>query len=130
MAALSFVGHKLARDLALSRQFPYPPFELRALHYFSLGQFCPRVNQGSQRPHRDGAFHKPLLTKALNAHLGGDEAMGKAVLRDVINATVGFAQLAADLQNPGKSLRRMLSPAGNASTANFYAILVSGVRSR
>lgn len=46
-----------------------------------------------------------------------------AVLRDVINATVGFEQSAADLQKPSKSLHRMLSPGGNPSTANFFAIL-------
>ena len=59
----------------------------------------------------------------MNAYLGGDEATGKAVLRDVINATVGFEQLAADLQKPSKSLHRMLGPGGNPSTANFFAIL-------
>jgi DNA-binding phage protein len=59
----------------------------------------------------------------MNAYLGGDEATGKAVLRDVINATLGFEQLAADLQKPSKSLHRMLSPSGNPSTANFFAIL-------
>ena len=76
-----------------------------------------------QRARRDRAFRKALLTEAVNAYLSGDEATGKAVLRDVINATVGFEQLAADLQKPSKSLHRMLGPAGNPSTANFFAIL-------
>ena len=76
-----------------------------------------------RRAQRDGAFRKALLTESVNAYLGGDEATGKAVLRDVINATVGFEQLAADLQRPSKSLHRMLSPGGNPSTANFFAIL-------
>ena len=52
-----------------------------------------------------------------------DEATGKAVLRDVINATVGFEPLAVELGKPGKSLHRMLGPRGNPSTANFFAIL-------
>jgi hypothetical protein len=30
----------------------------------------------------------------------------RAVLRDLINATIGFEQLAADLQKPSKSLHR------------------------
>jgi hypothetical protein len=30
-------------------------------------------------------FRKALLTEAVNAYLGGDEATGKSVLRDVIN---------------------------------------------
>jgi hypothetical protein len=48
---------------------------------------------------------------------------GKTVLREVINATVGFEQLAADLRKPSKSLHRMLGPRGNPNTANFFAIL-------
>lgn len=76
-----------------------------------------------KRAQRDGAFRKALLTEAVNAYLSGDGATGKAVLRDVINATVGFEGLAADLQKPSKSLHRMLSPRGNPSTANFFAIL-------
>ena len=75
------------------------------------------------RAQRDRGFRKALLTEAVNAYLGGDEATGKAVLRDVINATIGFEPLAAELGKPGKSLHRMLGPRGNPSTANFFAIL-------
>lgn len=75
------------------------------------------------RAQQDGAFRKALLTEAVNAYLGGDEATGKTVLRDVINATIGFEQLAADIQKPSKSLHRMLGPNGNPNTANFFAIL-------
>jgi DNA-binding phage protein len=76
-----------------------------------------------ERAHRDGRFRKALLTEAVNAYLGGDEATGKSVLRDVINATVGFEPLAAELGKRAKSVHRMLGPQGNPSTANFFAIL-------
>jgi DNA-binding phage protein len=76
-----------------------------------------------ERVQRDSKFRKALLTEALNAYLSGDEAVGKAVLRDIINATVGFEPLAAELGKPAKSLHRMLGPSGNPSTANFFAIL-------
>ena len=76
-----------------------------------------------KRARQDGAFRRALLTEAVNAYLNGDEITGKSVLRDVINATVGFEQLAADLQKPSKSLQRMLGPRGNPNTANFFAIL-------
>jgi DNA-binding phage protein len=76
-----------------------------------------------QRAQNDSKFRKALLTEALNAYLSGDETTGKAVLRDVINATVGFEPLAMELGKPGKSLHRMLGPRGNPSTANFFAIL-------
>ena len=75
------------------------------------------------RARHDGAFRKALLTEAVNAYLSGDEVTGKAVLRDVINATIGFEQLAAGLGKPSKSLHRMLGPRGNPNTANFFAIL-------
>ena len=75
------------------------------------------------RAQRDAAFRKALLTEALNAYLSGEEAMGKAVLKDFINATIGFEKLAALVRIPSKSLHRMLSPHGNPSTASFFAIL-------
>ncbi len=75
------------------------------------------------RAQRDAAFRKALLTEAVNAYLSGDEVTGKAVLRDVINATIGFEHLATALQKPSKSLQRMLGPHGNPSTANFFAVL-------
>jgi DNA-binding phage protein len=75
------------------------------------------------RAQKDTAFRKALLTEAVNAYLAGDEVTGKSVLREVINATVGFEQLAADLEKPSKSLHRMLGPRGNPNTANFFAIL-------
>jgi len=76
-----------------------------------------------ERARRDGAFRKALLTEAVNAYLGGEETIGKAILRDVINATVGFEPLATEIGKPAKSLHRMLGPQGNPSTANFFAIL-------
>jgi DNA-binding phage protein len=76
-----------------------------------------------KRAQQDGAFRRALLTEAVNAYLGGDAITGKSVLRDVINATIGFEQLAADLQKSSKSLHRMLGPSGNPNTANFFAIL-------
>jgi hypothetical protein len=52
------------------------------------------------RAQRDSKFRKALLTESMNAYLNGDEGTGKAALRDVINATIGFEKLAADLQKP------------------------------
>ena len=75
------------------------------------------------RAQRDGAFRKALLTEAVNAYLSGEETVGKTVLRDFINATIGFEKLGTLTGIPSKSLHRMLSPSGNPSTANFFAIL-------
>jgi DNA-binding phage protein len=75
------------------------------------------------RAHRDSAFRKALLTEALNAYLSGEEAVGKAVLKDFINATIGFEKLATLVRIPSKSLHRMLSAKGNPSTASFFSVL-------
>ena len=55
--------------------------------------------------------------------LTGDTQTGKAVLRDLVNATVGFERLAAQLKRPSKSPHHMLAPRGNPSTGNFFGIL-------
>ena len=74
------------------------------------------------RAQRDAAFRKALLTEAVNAYLNGEETIGKAVLKDFINATIGFEKLATLVNIPSKSLHRMLSATGNPSTASFFDI--------
>jgi len=61
--------------------------------------------------------------EALNSYLAGDTAEGKAILRDLVNATIGFEGLAAEVHKPSKSLHRMLAPRGNPSTENFFDII-------
>lgn len=75
------------------------------------------------RARRDPRFREALFTEAINAYLGGDLTTGKAILRDLVNATVGFEELAAELDKPSKSLHRMLAPHGNPSTENFFGIV-------
>lgn len=75
------------------------------------------------RVQRDPRFRESLFTEAMNAYLGGDTGTGKAILRDLVNATVGFEELAAVLKKPSKSLHRMLAPHGNPSTENFFGIV-------
>lgn len=75
------------------------------------------------RARRDPRFREALFTEAINAYLGGNLTTGKAILRDLVNATVGFEELAAELDKPSKSLHRMLAPHGNPSTENFFGIV-------
>lgn len=75
------------------------------------------------RAQRDRRFREALFTEAINAYLAGDTAEGKAILRDLVNATVGFEELAAEIDKPSKSLHRMLAPRGNPSTDNFFSIV-------
>jgi DNA-binding phage protein len=75
------------------------------------------------RVQRDPRFREALFTEAMNAYLGGDTGTGKSILRDLVNATVGFEELASVLKKPSKSLHRMLAPHGNPSTENFFGIV-------
>jgi len=75
------------------------------------------------RAQREPRYREALFTEAINAYLAGDIATGKAILRDLVNATVGFEGLAAQIKKPSKSLHRMLAPHGNPSTENFFGIV-------
>jgi DNA-binding phage protein len=75
------------------------------------------------RVQRDAKYREALFTGAINACLAGDTASGKAMLRDLVNATIGFERLAAAIKKPSKSLHRMLSPHGNPSTENFFGMV-------
>ncbi|MBY0371849.1 transcriptional regulator [bacterium] len=80
-------------------------------------------NTIAARVERDPRFLEALFTEALSAYFAGDTAVGKAILRDLVNATVGFEELALTLKKPSKSLHRMLAPRGNPSTDNFFSIV-------
>ena len=75
------------------------------------------------RIQRDAKSREALFTEAINAYLAGDTATGKAILRDLVNATIGFESLAAEIRKPSKSLHRMLAPRGNPNTENFFGII-------
>lgn len=75
------------------------------------------------RARKDRRFRHAMLIGAVNELLAGDVGAGKAILRDYINATVTFEELAARTGRPSKSLQRMLGPRGNPTAANVFAIL-------
>ena len=75
-----------------------------------------------ERVDRDPKFAKALLDEAATLFLGGEPETARLILRDLVNATVGFEQLAEMTDKPSKSLHRMLSPKGNPSMDNLAAI--------
>jgi len=75
------------------------------------------------RAQRDPAFRRGLFQEAIEAFLSNDTETGKLLLRDYVNATVGFEQLGADLDKNPKSLMRMLSTQGNPRADNLFAVL-------
>ena len=61
----------------------------------------------------DPAFRDELLREGVECLLAGELETGKAILRDYINATIGFEKLSGLTHKPAKSLMRMLGPKGN-----------------
>jgi DNA-binding phage protein len=75
------------------------------------------------RAQRDPKFRKELLRMGLEAMLSGDTTLAKTILRDYINATVGFSGLAEATHIPPKSLMRMFSSAGNPRATNLFEVV-------
>jgi DNA-binding phage protein len=75
------------------------------------------------RAQREPKFRQALLREAVESYLTGDLETGKSVLRDYVNATIGFQALEEQTDIPVKSLMRMLGPKGSPSAANLSSIL-------
>ena len=72
---------------------------------------------------KDTKFRRGLLTEAVNEFLEGDIEVGKKLLRDYINATITFQQLAKKLKKSSKSIHRMLGPHGNPRLESIFGII-------
>ena len=75
------------------------------------------------RAQRDPAFREGLLREGVECLLAGDTDTGKVLLRDYINATIGFEELASLTSKPPKSLMRMFGPAGNPHARNLFEVI-------
>jgi hypothetical protein len=85
------------------------------------------------RVQRDRAFRQGLLGEAIESLLSGEVALGKELLRDYINATVGFPKLAVHTKIHIKTLHQMFGPRGNPTARKLFGIVaylqrVEGVR--
>ena len=75
------------------------------------------------RVERDPRFGRELLREGIEAMLTGDVATRKVILRDYINATVGFSVVAEATHISSKSLMRMLGPSGNPRAPNLFEVV-------
>ena len=75
------------------------------------------------RAQRDSAFREAMLREGVECLLSGDMDTGKIMLRDYINATIGFERLGGLTSKPPKSLMRMFGPAGNPYAGNLFEII-------
>lgn len=75
------------------------------------------------RVQREPEFALALLDEAVSLFLNGEPETARLILRDLVNATVGFEELATATSKPSKSLHRMLSAKGNPTMDNLTTIL-------
>lgn len=77
------------------------------------------------RVHNDPAFAQALWDEAITLFVQGEPESAKLILRDLVNATLGFEALAKNMHTPAKSLHRMLSPSGNPTMSKLSAIFAA-----
>jgi hypothetical protein len=72
---------------------------------------------------RDAKFRKELLREGIQSLVASDVGTAKTILRDYINTTVGFAELAEATQIRSKSLMRMLGLSGNPRAEYLFVVV-------
>ena len=75
------------------------------------------------RARRDQAFREGLLKEGVECLLSGYVDTGKVLLRDYVNATIGFEELGVLTNKPPKSLMRMFGPMGNPHARNLFEVI-------
>ncbi len=63
------------------------------------------------------------MREGVECLLVGELETGKAILRDHINATIGFEKLSGLTHKSAKSLMRMLGPKGNPQARNLLEVI-------
>ncbi len=76
-----------------------------------------------KRLERDPGFREALLEEGVQCLLTGEVDVGKSILRDYVNATIGFQGLGGLTAKSPKSLMRMLSSNGNPQARNLFEIV-------
>jgi len=64
-----------------------------------------------------------MLEGAVNSLFEGELEEGRLLLRQYVNATIGFQELARRTGKQDKNLMRSLSPSGNPTAANLFEII-------
>ncbi|MCC7097172.1 MAG: transcriptional regulator [Thermomonas sp.] len=77
------------------------------------------------RVQNDPVFAQALFDEAITLFVNGEPESAKLILRDLVNATVGFEALAEEIHKPAKSLHRMLSQSGNPTMSNISAVFAA-----
>lgn len=72
---------------------------------------------------RDRSYRAAYLAEAIGSMHGGEFSVGKRMLHNYINATLGFDELSKAVGSPAKSLMRMLSDSSNPHADKLFEIL-------
>ena len=72
---------------------------------------------------RDSEFRQALFQEAVQTMIEGDMDTARSVLRDYINATIGFDSLSQATGTPSKSLMRMFGPKGNPQARHLLGVI-------
>ena len=75
------------------------------------------------RVRKDPEFRRALLKESLDSLLEGEMDVGKSLLRDYINATIGFEALGRLTGKSPKSLMRMFGSDGNPQARNLFEVI-------
>jgi hypothetical protein len=77
------------------------------------------------RAQRQPRFRRALFSEAIDQMLAGDIDTGKSLIRNYINATVGFPALGSAIDTSPQSLMRMFGPRGNPSAKNLFTVIAA-----
>jgi len=76
-----------------------------------------------ERAQGDPEFRYALLREAFGCVVDGELETGRALLKDYIEASMGFRELEKRTEIPAKILMRMLGPQGELSAAHLANIM-------
>lgn len=81
------------------------------------------------RVQTDRAFAQALFDETLILFINGEADTAKLILRDLVQATVGFELLAEEIHKPVKYLDKILSQSGNPTMNTISKIFAAIKRS-
>jgi len=90
-----------------------------------MGLTRPFIETVKERAAADPDFRAAMLAEATECFLNGEVDVAKTMLRDYVNATIGFQKLAVVVDKKPQSLMRMLSKTGNPRAANLSSLIAS-----
>lgn len=90
-----------------------------------MGHTRPFIESVKERAKDNPKYRAAVLAEASECFLNGEVNVAKIMLRDYVNATIGFQELGKEIGKDPKSIMRMLSAKGNPTAVNLTALMAS-----